>query len=62
MKYLIFGIIIFCYGCYSLMDYRKYHKKKWRYNTNYSPVTIRSVGIIVIGLIIVLIHICKMII
>lgn len=62
IKYLIFGLIILCYGYYSLIDYKKYHEKKWGYNSNYSPVTIRSVGLIFIGLIIILINIYRMIV
>lgn len=58
--YLLLGIGTFIYGWISCIKYRNWHRKKMGYNDKWSPVLIKTKGIIIVGGFIIFIQLLKM--
>lgn len=57
--YLLLGIGTFIYGWISHTKYRNWHRKKIGYDDKWSPVLIKTKGIIIAGGFIIVIQLLK---
>lgn len=60
-KYLLIGIGITIYGYISHIRYKKWHRRKIGFDNEWTPVLIKSKGLILTGIVIIIIQILRMI-